>query len=1017
MHRATGSPPKGGTTRMNSPGRSVYYQSVQRNPLSPTVGGARCPPFDPNGELFYSTKSAGGSGMPERRSLQATMGQKTKMRKPTVEFLSVTSSCAAGPDKITSDVGVGDTLAETPPPEPKVPHANPKYVRGELVQVQDTPSSGWTDARVLKVTLYNEYEVLYEPMKSTHPLFLKSNSIEKRIPEERVRRSTLDFAVGEYAEATFDGVSVYCKISTKTDTCYTVESTRGREEVGLGNLIKDPILGVGDHVLAWVCRGGGWRDCKIVSTSPDGFRCDDYSLYPRSSLRLKRPGIDWRVLQHAVKSSQDPSEIVAKLHHCKEVTEMLMQPSSTRSAAAAETDFQQLFTAILKEEAPVGEGRLLDLVLHHSRPEPDWYPLLRCSAATLPDPFKEISAPPLPFRRSPYTVFSLVMSTISAIIVLVAMFLPYWRLGQFSATLTDNIDLGLYSVDVPYANLRNNAYSGVQKLFSPSSSFKDWTPNIAGEVGIEWDTDDMNTFKEAGAVGLVFCLLAVLFQAWVFERWWHAQPVGFAFAILFSGCLSLTAILCYSLIIFESFSIRQDHPLVGHESSFGVSWYLVLSCGMTNILLGALAGMLSRRQRSTRSPATCGDCKKDMSICQCGSGRCPCYVCNKPPELYVPGKFTLKALPASGSVPLPLDITLPPTATETVPPTATQPPTVSDFSAVPDLPPNPPPDFVAVEILSVTEPVGKPAQEGPAPPVRKPPSFPMPVPAKEVKPEPEGPAPPVRKPPSFPMPAEKKEEPKGPSPPTQKPPSFPVADGGAKGPEPPTQKPPSFPVGNKVEPKGPAPPSQKPPSFPVQKSDDTKDEPKGPAPPTQKPPSFPVSSEASGPAPPTQKPPSFPVLQQVEKNEGPAPPAQKPPSFPMGNSSKEEPKGPAPPAQKPPSFPVAQEAPPAAAPPAQRESLKMFTQPVITPVAEDLTPQVLPAAGSSEMLDIASHKRMSFISSRPPPIVRPESVEVLEVEEGEEYEEYEEEEEEEEEEETTPRITKFFSKLFGRKKK
>eukprot|EP00659_Diplonema_papillatum_P014104 gene14104-21591_t len=972
--------------------------------------GPRCPPFSPK-KLEFGTGAGGAAGSPPL----VPVANPHATRVPTVVIDEGTVRGGL-PAVATRDASAGpyaiDMAGFEGPPQGRKPA--PLYVRGELVQVRQAENEKLSgrdaavhlDARIIAAHASSKrgvfYDVAYDALPTGHPMHGSQSAFLTRVAQDHVRRATIELQDDTFAEMLrSDGSYGYVRILTIPDYvlktegggdegaegysgCAVVRPCIGAKEEGVKETVLQAVLrrlapvSLGDHVLAFVRDARAWRECEVIGVSAAGFRCDDFGLYAREDLRVKRPAVPPAVLEECIKSlaATTPDGRVtgaALSDHLQNahasVSALLAQPAAVREAAAGGTQFSRVFRA-LRPLPSVAPAAAVGLVLRHSTPErgggarcckpkkpggparpnggkpaaPNkrWAALgcLPCFAGSDSESDTDESRegePPVAddaeggdddedasstasaaegrvktFKRQPFTIACLAAASACCLLSVVALLLPRWRVGRFAPPNDDDVNLGLFTISVPYPELRQNAYGAGQSVMNPGSAFEHWEPAAPGEVGIEWERDDMPSVRGASVAALLLLLGSILTTLCVLESWHHNAPVRFSASLFASGACALAAAGVYSGVLLHSFDIRADHPLVGPGTQWGAGWILAMTSGAVLVVLGvvsalraadAAAGDLEKGRYFDELGAKkwCPSCKKAAGACLCNTGACECAACVRPavPLVLEPAVVVKWLPPEQPPVPAPAAVRnhQPPPPADPRPERRPQPSPIALPSGA--VPPQPPTNPETPETLASNQPTPKPpppAAQPPPPPAAPEVAKPLenqPPPPSEAQQQqqqpPPPPAPPAEvPPPEAAAPAAKVTRPAGGgvfdvnATVTLQPPSAATTprDAGAsvsrvssfseKGPPAPKQAPPTFPTPAPKQPAGPPPPKQAPPSFPASSN---------PLPPQPAPPSFALAatpkdapvvldpkgpkvpkSAPGGPPAPKQAPPSFPFL-------------------------------------------------------------------------------------------------------------------------------------------------------------
>ena len=481
------------------------------------------------------------------------------------------------------------------------------------------------------------YDVRVDALHSSHPFAKLSGSFLSGLPPSDLRRAGTRYDVGEVLLAQFENFKVLLRppsvVNTDTETetdetdaaalqqrylqkvyCKVLNVSHNAAKEGdelevelmvvaennepLSTLkiapkcVRRPVrLALGDAVEAWVVKGA-WRPCTVTGITSKGHHCSDGYFYERELLRAKRPALSDAVITEALKACTSGEEAVRILENLPEVLCLLAQPASVRDLAAGHTDFVAAFQDIRKIEPPFSLERVHEVLKFHSRSEVA-YDALATSQTHDDDTDSEHSSEEAETDNVfTYAVYAtIVIAVLCALGVLVCIALPYWRLGQFaSPNDTEDIELGLFLVKVPYPELRNFAYGDSQPLFSPKSSFENWVPS---GVGLAWERDNMDSFKDAGITSLVLSIVAVLCALWVSERCVFClrgknrperMPNSLPISVFCFGVFAVGSALVYTAIVTKSFDFEADHPLVGHDSKPGACWIGTLCIGVFAVL-------------------------------------------------------------------------------------------------------------------------------------------------------------------------------------------------------------------------------------------------------------------------------------------------------------------------------------------------------------------------------------------------------------------------------------------------
>ena len=661
---------------MQQDDRSAYYQSVERNrggitsprrlgldghiripPLGyQSAGSGRHPPFIPPSEVFYDTKSAGitygspqrgvgtSKGLSERTAaLLSHAAQGTK--NPVVEVMSISRNNISGAVS-TADVAISTRSTTMTPPVKILSrsmsilslHRYPsvsasELLAGELVQVYR--SGFWLDALIHKVCI-DGYCCKINPLPQGHPLSSSSLDAVQRYGSSHVRKAVERLERGEYCKYAPKGLYVqiqqvdYVAGEAQVRFCGLDNTLR---KLSIKDLRKEPTIQIGDYVKTWQVDSQTWRTCSVVGIGDDGYRCDDWRIYPRTLVRLKRPAFDFSILSAENEVTED-----TLLSH-PFILDYYKRPASMIDASASHTNFKNALTQFKSGLYPNLESAMLG----NSRAEPDYGHGPRSA------PKFAITDDKVAFHSGPYSltagkgkpimILILILAGITCMASGVGLVLPEWRTGSFKPPFnTEDVTIGLYSVIVPFADSRSTStskgYSRMQELLFPDSDFKNWTRPVNLQMtvaGIDWDKDDMTTFKNAGLASLIILVLSILTYLVVVERYLSRSISGFTTAIFVKGIITCCAVGVYSIIL-SSVSFDETHALLGHGSDYGASWIITLVAGVIDIISSGMLGIRIATsaiaiRNSEIKAATCVTCHRDITSCMCGTGSCRCPGC------------------------------------------------------------------------------------------------------------------------------------------------------------------------------------------------------------------------------------------------------------------------------------------------------------------------------------------------------------------------------------------------------
>eukprot|EP00755_Sulcionema_specki_P031340 Sspe_Gene.19075::Locus_6919_Transcript_2_2_Confidence_0.667_Length_3572::g.19075::m.19075 len=421
-----------------------------------------------------------------------------------------------------------------------------------------------------------------------------------------------------------------------------------------------------------------WKQCRVASCTADGKLyklLDGHPYVLRTDLRQSYPSLSYAVFHdiwmRASRNGEPPTQRSLRnaVESAPEVKELRALPSEVRKSMATETDIDGMLQEFTSGTRPVPWDDFQLSIFRHTRPDPPPAPAVgpaRVLERSLNEAVQDdetascTSAVSGPWakRRVPrwirkaakddgspgsdtmryhwWSLLCLAAVAASVLVVFVIMLLPAWRKGYFPPPHGDRpIHVGLYSIEVPYPEERNHAYEGLQHLFHPSKTFRDWD-RWPGEVGVDWDKDDVQRFRNAGAVTLVFDCIGVIIGGLAIDLWVKTVRMYFPIAVLGSGLAFAVSAFTYHMVL--DINVAEDHPLLGHRSHYGYSFVVVTTLGVVELLLGCSLMFLQLRIITT-SPAAaprlvkqedrprCRSCAKEIQSCLCGTGMCNCEMC------------------------------------------------------------------------------------------------------------------------------------------------------------------------------------------------------------------------------------------------------------------------------------------------------------------------------------------------------------------------------------------------------